>query len=167
METSLPNVSSVLYYIIMDNKYNSPYRLLLITAISILAAEFLIMFFLSNFTNLTLSNAAIIDSFLLTIFIFPVLFFFAFQPLTANIKERLEIEKEREKLLSELQTTLKMVKILDGILPICSNCKKIRDKAGSWIQMESYIDHHSEAEFSHSVCPDCMKELYPEFKNKK
>ena len=48
------------------------------------------------------------------------------------------------------------------ILPICANCKKIRDDKGYWSQIESYIEDHSEAEFSHGICPDCAKELYPD-----
>ncbi len=55
------------------------------------------------------------------------------------------------------------VKTLSGMLPICSNCKDIRDDKGYWSQIEAYIRDHSEAEFSHSVCPDCAKQLYPEF----
>jgi len=54
------------------------------------------------------------------------------------------------------------VKILKGFLPICASCKKIRDDKGYWSQIESYIQDHSEAEFSHGICPDCAKKLYPE-----
>ncbi len=54
-------------------------------------------------------------------------------------------------------------KTLKGFLPICASCKKIRDDQGFWNQIESYIRAHSEAEFSHSICPDCAKELYPDF----
>lgn len=54
------------------------------------------------------------------------------------------------------------VKILKGFLPICSSCKKIRDDKGYWNQIESYIKDHSEAQFSHGFCPDCMKKLYPD-----
>ena len=55
------------------------------------------------------------------------------------------------------------LKILSGLLPICASCKKIRDKEGSWSQIESYISNHSEAEFSHGVCPNCSNELYGDF----
>lgn len=54
------------------------------------------------------------------------------------------------------------VKILSGLLPICSHCKKIRDDKGYWNQLEDYIVHHSEAQFSHSICEDCADDLYPE-----
>jgi hypothetical protein len=54
------------------------------------------------------------------------------------------------------------IKVLSGFLPICASCKKIRDDQGYWSQVEVFIREHSEAEFSHSICPDCMKQLYPE-----
>ena len=68
---------------------------------------------------------------------------------------------EREKLISELQEALAKVKKLSGFLPICSSCKQIRDDKGYWYQVEEYIKNHSEAEFSHSICPDCAEKLYP------
>jgi hypothetical protein len=58
------------------------------------------------------------------------------------------------------------IKILEGFLPICANCKKIRHEE-SWDQIEKYISDHSLAQFSHSICPDCMKKLYPEFCKKR
>ena len=57
---------------------------------------------------------------------------------------------------------LKKIHLLEGILPICSFCKKIRTEKDEWQQLESYIDQHSEARFSHSICPDCVKKYYPE-----
>jgi DNA-binding NtrC family response regulator len=69
-------------------------------------------------------------------------------------------EEEREKLIHELQEALAKVKTLSGMLPICASCKNIRDDKGYWNQIESYIRDHSEAEFSHSICPDCKKKLY-------
>jgi len=72
-------------------------------------------------------------------------------------------EIEREKLIHELQEALATVKKLSGMLPICASCKKIRDDKGYWTQIEAYIRDHSEAEFSHGICPECMKKLYPEF----
>ncbi len=63
----------------------------------------------------------------------------------------------------ELQKSLAENKQLSGLLPICSNCKKIRDEKGSWNQIESYIKAHSEADFSHSLCPECIMKLYPEY----
>ena len=62
----------------------------------------------------------------------------------------------------DLQNALAEIKTLKGFIPICANCKKIRDDEGYWQQIEQYIQERSEAEFSHSICPDCLKELYPE-----
>jgi len=69
---------------------------------------------------------------------------------------------ERQRLIDELEKALSEVKTLSGLLPICSSCKRIRDDKGYWNQIESYIHKHSEAEFSHSICPDCVKKLYPD-----
>lgn len=63
---------------------------------------------------------------------------------------------------AELKTALENVKQLEGLLPICSSCKKIRDGKGYWNAVESYIQKHSEAEFSHGICPECARRLYPE-----
>ncbi|MGW8287450.1 MAG: sensor histidine kinase [Desulfobulbales bacterium] len=76
------------------------------------------------------------------------------------IKTRQEVEEEREKIVVELQKALSEVKVLRGILPICSSCKKIRDEKGYWKQIESYIRDHSDAEFSHGICDECYKKLY-------
>lgn len=80
-----------------------------------------------------------------------------------DISERKRAEAEREKLINELQAALAQVKTLKGFLPICAHCKKIRDDEGYWQQIKNYIRDHSEAEFSHGICPDCAKELYSEF----
>ncbi len=70
--------------------------------------------------------------------------------------------QEREQLLEELKTALADVKKLSGLLPICASCKKIRDDKGYWTQIETYIQNHSEAEFTHGLCEDCIQRLYPE-----
>jgi len=79
-----------------------------------------------------------------------------------DITERKQAENEREQLINQLQEALAEVKTLSGMLPICASCKKIRDDKGYWNQIEIYIKNHSEAEFTHSICPDCRKKLYPE-----
>jgi hypothetical protein len=80
-----------------------------------------------------------------------------------DVTELKRAEAEREKLIQELRKALSEVKRLSGMLPICASCKKIRDDKGYWTQIEAYIRDHSEAEFSHSVCPECAKKLYPEY----
>jgi hypothetical protein len=79
-----------------------------------------------------------------------------------EIERRKRLEKEREKLIAELQQALSEIKTLRGFLPICANCKKIRDDEGYWQQIEKYIQDRSDAQFSHSICPECTKKLYPE-----
>ncbi len=75
---------------------------------------------------------------------------------------------ELRRLNAELQEALGLVNKLSGLLPICANCKKIRDEEGNWQVLEKYIEDHSEAEFSHGICPDCGLQLYPQyFKNRK
>jgi DNA-binding response OmpR family regulator len=69
---------------------------------------------------------------------------------------------ERERLISELREALAQVRTLGGLLPICSGCKKIRDDKGYWSQVENYIASRSEATFTHSFCPDCLKKYFPE-----
>lgn len=78
-----------------------------------------------------------------------------------DITERKRAEEERERLVTDLQAALAKVKLLSGFLPICAACKKIRNDQGYWEQVEIYIRDHSEAEFSHAICPDCFRELYP------
>jgi PAS domain S-box-containing protein len=98
-----------------------------------------------------------------------------------DITERKKIEQEKDRLLldlknkneqlemliQELQQALESVKTLSGLLPICSNCKKIRNDQGYWEQVEGYIAKHSEADFTHGICPDCVRKLYPELKRNK
>jgi len=79
-----------------------------------------------------------------------------------ELDERERGRQEREKLIAELQKALAEVKTLSGFLPICASCKKIRDDKGYWNQIESYIRERTDAEFSHGICPDCIKKLYPE-----
>lgn len=84
----------------------------------------------------------------------------AIQGVARDISERKQAEGEREKLITELREALDNIKTLSGLLPICANCKKIRDDKGYWNQIETYIEKHSEALFSHSVCPECSDVLY-------
>jgi signal transduction histidine kinase len=74
-----------------------------------------------------------------------------------------QLELQVEQRTADLQQALDNVKTLSGFLPICASCKKIRDDKGYWNQIESYIREHSEAQFSHSLCPECAQTLYPEY----
>jgi len=77
-----------------------------------------------------------------------------------NLKREMDARKARER---ELEQALSEVKVLRGFIPICASCKKIRDDKGYWQQIETYIQERSEALFSHGICKDCMKKLYPDF----
>lgn len=79
---------------------------------------------------------------------------------------RKQAESEKEATIAKLQDALAQVKKLGALLPICASCKKIRDDEGYWHQVDVYIRDHSETEFSHGICPECMGKLYPEFVNK-
>lgn len=80
-----------------------------------------------------------------------------------DITDTKRSERERERLITELKEAVTKVRTLTGLLPICASCKKIRDDKGYWNQLESYISDHSEAAFSHSICPECAAKLYPGF----
>ena len=82
--------------------------------------------------------------------------------LQQEIAERMRAEAEREQLIGQLQEALASIKTLRGLVPICAACKKIRDDSGYWNQLESYLLNHTEAQFSHGICPQCVRRLYPE-----
>jgi PAS domain S-box-containing protein len=77
-----------------------------------------------------------------------------------DVSDKKKAEAEKEKLIDELRDALDNVKTLSGLIPICARCKKVRDDQGLWDQIESYVSKHSDALFSHGVCPNCMHELY-------
>jgi PAS domain-containing protein len=79
-----------------------------------------------------------------------------------NIDQRKKMERERESLISDLNEALVNIKTLRGLIPTCASCKKIKNSKGNWEQMEFYIQKHSEAVFSHGICPECIKKLYPD-----
>jgi hypothetical protein len=78
---------------------------------------------------------------------------------TSLVRSKEELRAMNE----QLKEALANIKALKGMLPICSSCKKIRDDKGYWSQIEAYISEHSEAEFTHGICPDCARKLYPEY----
>jgi hypothetical protein len=70
---------------------------------------------------------------------------------------------EREGLIAKLQEALEEVNLLSGLLSICASCKRIKNERDTWEPLESYLQSHSEAKFSHGVCPDCLRKLYPDY----
>ncbi len=94
--------------------------------------------------------------FLFVLFSLLLTWFAFFGGFVSTIRLRLRARRE------EIKEALYQVKTLSGLLPICASCKNIRDDNGYWNQIESYLKSHSEAEFSHSICPDCAEKLYPD-----
>lgn len=80
-----------------------------------------------------------------------------------DISQRKQLEGKQAELIRSLQRSLKEIKVLRGLIPICSHCKRIRDDSGRWQQMETYVRDHSDADFSHSICPACLVAHYPEY----
>jgi len=82
-----------------------------------------------------------------------------------DISERKRAEAERERLIRDLQEAVGKVRMLSGLLPICASCKKIRDEQDQWQHLETYIRQRSSADFTHGLCPECLRTLYPESSN--
>lgn len=83
-----------------------------------------------------------------------------------DITARKQADKEKITIIKQLQQALAEVKTLRGIIPICMFCKQIRDDKGYWEQVEVYVHKHSEADFSHGICPNCLRERYPKLYQK-
>jgi len=81
---------------------------------------------------------------------------------TQDITDRVQAEKDRVMLITDLRRALNEVETLRSLLPICASCKKIRDDKGYWNTVEEYFGHRNAVDFSHTVCPDCIKRLYPD-----
>jgi hypothetical protein len=79
-----------------------------------------------------------------------------------DVSDRKSMELSLRDTLAERNAALERVRLLSGLLPICAACKKIQDDEGNWQQIESYISRHSQAKFSHGMCPDCGKQYYGE-----
>jgi C4-dicarboxylate-specific signal transduction histidine kinase len=108
----------------------------------------------------------LLKTFCAILFVISVLFVFFYRYSGRIEKQLLSFHNQLENIVKyrtrELQQALDEVKTLRGFLPICSYCKKIRDDKGYWNQIEAYISEHSEVQFSHGICTECMKKHYPE-----
>ena len=80
----------------------------------------------------------------------------------ARIRPHLELLQAHRALERKVEEKMAQVKVLSGLLPICASCKKIRDDEGYWSQLETFIGQHSEASFSHGICPDCLRQYLAE-----
>jgi hypothetical protein len=141
--------------------YAHPFRILLLVVVSMFITEVMITLLFSLFPLMTPAHEGILDSSLLLIFMVPLLYVFFYRPFLLDIKERKKAEMEKEATIVELKKAMDEIKILKGLIPICAKCKKVRDDAGYWQHIEVYVRERSDAEFSHGICPDCAKELYP------
>lgn len=142
--------------------FNKPGYLLLTTAVSIFVSEVFVMVILDFLPPLAPFQESLVDAALLSFLVFPSLYYFVFKPLNRHIAQCQRTEAEKDLLIAELHKTLAEIKVLRGIVPICSSCKKIRDDNGFWQQVEVYVSAHSDAMFSHGICPECLEELYPD-----
>ncbi len=79
-----------------------------------------------------------------------------------EVSKRKTAEEEKDRAIATLQKTIRKINTLKGLLPICAACKRIRDKKGEWRPLEDYISEHSNADFTHDICPDCARRLYPD-----
>jgi hypothetical protein len=108
--------------------------------------------FTANFMHVATLGASLVWSFSLT------------RQIKTNAQRQSELlEHMVSERTEELETALKEVKTLEGLIPVCSNCKQIRDDEGAWHAMETYVSRHTGADFSHGICPDCVSALYPEY----
>ncbi len=120
-----------------------PIGLLLIIVGSIFCAEALVMFVLSFFPDVSLLEIMFYDAAMLSVLVFPSVYFFVFRPVEAYT--------------CELEQALAEIRILREIIPICAWCKKVRDDKGYWHKVETYISERTDAEFTHGICPECAK----------
>ena len=139
-----------------------PGYLLLIIVLVIFVCEVLIMFVLGRLPSLAPYQKMFLDAILLSTVTFPSLYFLVFRPLNLHISRRRQAEQQKDKLIEQLKNAIDEVKTLQGIIPICSSCKSIRDDKGYWQKVESYIQNHSDAVFSHGLCNDCIRKNYPD-----
>ena len=142
--------------------FTKPKYLFAITILSIFFSEALVMLFLSYLPSTSLLKVALLDATVLSIIILPMLFILVLRPMQKYLNQKILMEKEREKLIIELQDALAEIKTLSGIIPICAWCNKIRDENGYWKKIKRYIEEHSEAEFTGGICPICAKKEFPE-----
>lgn len=81
--------------------------------------------------------------------------------------ENLKIKRELLSINSDLEKSLNEIKTLQGIIPICASCKRIRNDKGYWTQVEEYLHEHTEADFTHGICPECRDKFFEEYKRNK
>lgn len=131
-----------------------PLCLLVITVLSIFISETVVTMAMSNMAPFSTMKGAVVDALFLVVLVFPMLYVFLLNPMRLLIKEQ-------NRLIAELKDASESIRTLKGLLPMCAWCKKIRDDRGYWKKVETYIKEHSEASFTHGICPDCLKTVDP------
>lgn len=137
-----------------------PSYLVLFTSVLVFAVEAMIMVLIQYLPRIGPWQEAILDAVVLLLVVFPVFHYVILKPIDAHIADKARIEAENNKLIAELQETLREVQTLQGIIPICAWCKNIRTDDGYWQKVETYISEHSRADFTHSICPQCADAIY-------
>jgi hypothetical protein len=143
-----------------DSRATSLVYLLGVSLATVVLAEAVVMLVLPLLPPLSVGVTALLDAALLGLVVYPLLYLLVFRPLRRQLRRAREAEDRHRRLVRELGEALAEVKRLSGLLPICASCKKIRDDKGYWSHVESYIAAHSEAMFSHSLCPACARTLF-------
>lgn len=138
-----------------------------IIIISVLVVETFLMSIpgfigMDSMSSTTHRYLIVLDGLLLCLILTPLLLKFVYKPMIDNVRKLEEARAELQDTVDELAVALTEVKQLRGIIPICATCKNIRDDKGLWQKVEAYIEEHSDADFSHSMCPDCAKSYYEE-----
>lgn len=150
-----------------NNRCAHPVWQFLVMIACIFMVELLVMLLFSILPELPDEYAALIDALLLTLLLTPALYLLLLRPLRQQIESRRKTEQELHQTIAQLRLALDEVSALRGILPICSGCKKIRDDAGYWHQVEAYFSAHSGTLFSHGLCPECIDHYYPAMSNRR
>ena len=117
---------------------------------------------ISHIDTITHNYFILLDGVLLCLILTPLLLRFVYKPMKDTAKGIDEARRELKNTVQELAGALTEVKQLRGIIPICTSCKNIRNDKGLWQKVEAYIEEHSDADFSHSMCPECAKSFYEE-----
>ena len=159
-------VGSIIYLVQVRKEFEDRIFKLIVTSILLtIGAELAFTFYISvyGFSNLVGHFLKIVSFYLIYK---AVIESGLSKPYSILLRDLKQSQDELQSEKNRLQTALDEVKTLSGLLPICSHCKKIRDDTGYWNQIESYVRDHSDAEFSHSICPECRKTQYPHVTSK-
>jgi hypothetical protein len=139
-----------------------PLFLLSIIIAVVAVGEYGVMLALAEIPFFSGRHGALIDSLVLVGLAFPALLLLVVRPLRKQIARRMENERVLRETIEELERSKSEIRQLRGLLPICASCKRIRDVGGQWALLEQYIEAHTDASVTHSICPECVRKLYPD-----